>query len=64
MVPHSEDIDIDLCHALLNSMIGMFYIEAIGFGRGLGALDFSKDNLEKILMLNPEILNERQKMKL
>lgn len=61
LVPHSEDIDIDLCHALLNSMIGMFYIEAIGFGRGLGALDFSKDNLEKILMLNPEILNERQK---
>ncbi|KRG12683.1 hypothetical protein ACA29_11005 [Lederbergia galactosidilytica] len=26
--------DIELYHALLNSIIGMFYIEAIGFGRG------------------------------
>lgn len=58
LIPLYEDIDIDLWHALLNSLIGMFYIEAIGFARGLGALDFSKDNLENIYMLNPELLNE------
>ena len=34
-----DDVDIGLCHALLNSSIGMFIIEALGFGRALGALD-------------------------
>lgn len=61
LIAHDKNTDIDLCHALLNSMIGMFYIEAIGFGRGLGALDFSKDNLEKMLILNPQLLNKEQK---
>ena len=35
----TRTINVDLCHALLNSVIGLFFIEAIGFGRGLGALD-------------------------
>ena len=43
-------------------MIGMFYIEAVGFGRGEGVLDISKDNLGKGYMLNPEkISNEHRK---
>ena len=58
----SEDIDIDLTHALLNSIIGIFYLEALGFGRGLGALDSSPTNLKKNLkILNPELLTESQK---
>lgn len=57
LIPLDKSVDIDLCHALLNSMLEMFYIEAIGFGRGLGALDFSKDNLENIFMYNPKILD-------
>ncbi|KKP40234.1 MAG: hypothetical protein UR30_C0005G0015 [Candidatus Peregrinibacteria bacterium GW2011_GWC2_33_13] len=54
--------DINLCHALLNSTIGMFFIESLGFGRGEGALDLSATKLKDFLyMLNPELLNETQK---
>ena len=35
------DTDLELSHALLNSLMGIFFIEALGFGRGLGALDIS-----------------------
>lgn len=53
--------NIDLYHALLNSIIGLFYIEAIGFGRGLGALDLSATNIKNnLFILNPELLNEEQ----
>ena len=56
-----QTINVDLCHALLNSTIGLFYIEAIGFGRGLGALDLSATNIKNSLfILNPEILSEEQ----
>lgn len=53
--------DISLLHALLNSIIGQFYIEATGFGRGLGALDLNSENIAKIQILNPELLKEDQK---
>ena len=43
----NQDDDINLIHALLNSIISIFYIEAVGFGRGLGALDISKDSISK-----------------
>ena len=47
-------VDIDLCHALMNSVIGMFLIEAIGFGRGLGALDLNPTKMSAHLhMLDP-----------
>ena len=57
----NEDDDINLIHALLNSIISIFYIEAVGFGRGLGALDISKDSISKCFMLNPSLLNENQR---
>lgn len=41
--------DIDILHALLNSAIGMFLLEAAGFGRGLGALDLNATKLSKQL---------------
>jgi len=50
-----------LLHALLNSMLSLFYIEAVGFGRGLGVLDINKDSISKCYMLNPALLNEEQK---
>nr|WP_263323789.1 SAM-dependent methyltransferase [Neobacillus sp. Marseille-Q6967] len=54
-------INVELCHSLLNSIIGLFYIEAIGFGRGLGALDLSATNIKNnLFMLNPELLNDEQ----
>jgi hypothetical protein len=53
--------DLDLLHALLNSILSLFYIEAVGFGRGLGVLDINKDSISKCYMLNPALLNEEQK---
>lgn len=52
--------DIILIHALLNSVLSLFYIEAVGFGRGLGALDISKVSISKSYMLNPALLSEEQ----
>ena len=53
--------DIDLNHALLNSLLGMFYIEAVGFGRGLGALDISSTTIRKAYMLDPNIIDSEQR---
>lgn len=53
-----EYADIDLNHALLNSILGMFYIEAVGFGRGLGALDINKDSINNAFMLNPKMVSD------
>lgn len=61
---YKDDVDVDLCHALLNSTIGMFIIEGLGFGRGLGALDLNKDRIENYMhMLDPNELNEEQALK-
>lgn len=59
--PRSKDVDVELCHALLNSIFGMFYIEATGFGRGLGALDLSKEKVASSFMLNPELVSVEQR---
>lgn len=48
----------DLLHALLNSVYGMFAIEAAGFGRGLGVLDTSSTKLKNMYMINPEIISK------
>ncbi len=54
-------VDIELAHALLNSILGIFFIESLGFGRGLGALDLSSTRMKKFLrMLNPELLTQDQ----
>lgn len=56
--------DEELNHALINSMFTMFYIEASGFGRGLGVLDVNKDSIENCYMLNPDLVdaNNRQRI--
>jgi type I restriction-modification system DNA methylase subunit len=56
--------DLKLLHALLNSILSLFYIEAVGFGRGLGVLDINKDSISKCYMLNPSLLNEEQKIEI
>jgi len=53
--------NLDLLHALLNSILSLFYIEAVGFGRGLGALDINKDSISRCYLLNPALLTEKQK---
>lgn len=56
-IPHT-DVNLELCHALLNSIIGVFYTEAVGFPKGLGALDNCSKNVEKMYMLNPSLLSD------
>lgn len=54
--------DIDLLHALLNSAVGMFLIEAAGFGRGLGALDLNATKLSNTLhVLDPAGVNTQHR---
>lgn len=55
--PKSADVNLELCHALLNSVIGVFYTEATGFPKGLGALDNRAENTKKIMMLDPRRLS-------
>lgn len=62
---HKDDYsDAELNHALLNSMLTMFYIEASGFGRGLGVLDVNKDSISKCYMLNPALVNDSDRQKI
>lgn len=53
--------DVELEHALLNSVFTMFYIEASGFGRGLGALDIRKESIAKCKMLNPKLITAKDR---
>ena len=62
---HREDYpDEELDHALLNSMFTMFYIEASGFGRGLGVLDVNKTSISKCYMLNPKMVSKENREKI
>lgn len=55
------DVDLDLCHAILNSTISFFIIEGMGFGRALGALDMSKNRVEKFMhILDPNQLDSNR----
>jgi hypothetical protein len=61
-VKPSARTDLDLCHALMNSVVGMFQIEAAGFGRGLGALDLNAGKMKKHFhMLNPSTVSTEQR---
>ncbi|MDP8233604.1 MAG: N-6 DNA methylase [Candidatus Saelkia tenebricola] len=58
----NTEIDVDLCHALLNSILSIFYLEAMGFGRGLGVLDLNATKIKKQMrMLNPYLLDQNTK---
>ena len=51
------DADLDLIHALLNTSLSLFLIEASGFGRGLGVLDLTPTKLKTHLqILNPMLI--------
>ncbi|MCM1547211.1 MAG: hypothetical protein NC034_02530 [Ruminococcus sp.] len=58
--PKKEDVNLELCHALLNSIICVFYTEAIGFPKGLGALDNCSQNVEKMYILDSAKLSKEQ----
>lgn len=59
---NNDNIEVELAHALLNSLLGIFFIEMLGFGRGEGVLDLSASKLQESLkMLNYNLLSQRQK---
>lgn len=60
-----ENVDIKLCHALMNSILGLFYIEAMGTGRGEGALDLSADKINNDLhIINPALISVEDREKI
>ena len=59
---NNDDVDIEITHALLNSLLGIFFIEMLGFGRGEGVLDLSASKLQESLkILNYNLLSQTQK---
>lgn len=58
----NPDEDVILYHALLNCILTKFYVEAVGFGRGLGVLDINKKAISKCFLLNPLLLSESDKI--
>lgn len=60
-----QGTDAPLIHALMNSAIGVYYIEAIGFGRGLGVLDLNTTRVRNNLrVLDPGRLNAAQRKRI
>ena len=59
MLLKSENINAKLIHAVLNSLYGMFAIEAIGFGRGLGVLDASSSRLKNMCMIDIDQISKQ-----
>lgn len=62
--PRSDSLNLELCHALLNSVLGIFYAEATGFPKGLGALDNRAENIKKIQMPDPRMLSSQDTRKI
>lgn len=60
LLAKNPSTDLDLVHLLLNSIVGMFYIEAVGFPRGLGALDLNPEKYKHGFMLDPDKLRADQ----
>ncbi|MDE2835211.1 MAG: N-6 DNA methylase [Bacteroidota bacterium] len=55
------NVDMKVLHALLNSAISLFYLEGLGHGRGLGALDLSSDRVGGSMhVLDPRGLSREQ----
>ena len=56
--------DTELNHALLNSILTLFHVEASGFGRGLGVLDINKESIANCFMPNPQRISPEQRRKI
>ncbi|MDV5102560.1 N-6 DNA methylase [Clostridium perfringens] len=65
LVRKNKSCELTILVAMLNSILGIFYIEAIGFGRGLGVLDLNKSKVkERFKMLNPELITESSRIEI
>ena len=65
LLKNESESEMVLFHALLNSVMSMFFIESLGFGRGLGALDLGKDKIEEnFKILDPNLLSLEAKQEI
>lgn len=64
MLRKDKTVSMKLVHALLNSIYGMFAIEAIGFGRGLGVLDATSTKLKQMFLINPYEIREEDRKRI
>lgn len=56
-----ETVNPDVTHALLNTTLSMFFVEALGFGRGEGVLDLNATKIKETMrILNPRLLSDSQ----
>ncbi|MGO2040654.1 MAG: N-6 DNA methylase [Staphylococcus equorum] len=53
--------DIDVLHAILNSILAQYMLAGSGFGRGQGATDLTKEGIIQIHIPNIELLSNKQK---
>lgn len=61
----NDGVDTDLLHALLNCTLGLLYLEMLGFGRGLGALDLSSTRMkEGLRVLDPAVLGTEDRRRI
>ena len=51
LTARTDGPDLTLVHALMNTTLSAFLIEATGFGRGLGALDLSRDRVAAVFRI-------------
>ena len=56
-----DGYDVELIAALVNSIITFLILEMRGISRNLGALDLNADFLKQLKILNPTILNGKQR---
>ena len=65
MTKRTKNTDIQLAHALLNSIFGLYMVESSGFGRGLGVLDLQPKRLNQgLYMLNQHLLSDKDAMEI
>lgn len=56
--------EIDLLHAMLNSLPDLFMLAASGFGRGQGVTDLTKDGIMQTTVLNIELISTEDKIEI
>ena len=61
----NNNVEKTLIHALLNSIVSLFFIEANGFGRGLGVLDLSATRIRETLkILDPYLIDDHYRQEI
>ena len=55
-----DNTNKELLHSLINSILSIFFVEAVWFWRGLWALDLNSTKIQNMKILNPKALSTEQ----